>query len=133
MGNTNRLLKFQPYLVRAFRVIAIDNKKSKTINLYSAYSIYRKNYRPSLINRKSRVQQATKLGLFAILFTIIWGIHQGIVYGLKTPMLLSKKAKTSFYLIEMLYNFLKYKNKKMYSKKARRLFKLRNGNDKETK
>ena len=37
-GKTNGLLKFQFYLVRAFGVIAIDNRKSKTINLYSAYT-----------------------------------------------------------------------------------------------
>ena len=32
-GKANGLLKFQPYLV-AFGVIVIDNKKSKTIDLY---------------------------------------------------------------------------------------------------
>ena len=37
-GKTDGLLKFQHFLVSAFGVIAIDNKKSKTINLYSVYT-----------------------------------------------------------------------------------------------
>ena len=37
-GKINGQLKFQPYLVSAFGVVVIDNKKSKTIDLYRAYA-----------------------------------------------------------------------------------------------
>ena len=54
----NGLLKFQP---RVFGVIAIDNKKSKTIDLYSAYM--EKSTSAHLIDHKSLVQWTTELGL----------------------------------------------------------------------
>ena len=39
-GKSNGLLKFQPCLVSAFGVMAIDNKKSKTINLVKSIQRY---------------------------------------------------------------------------------------------
>ena len=61
MKRHNGLLKFQPYLVSAFGVIAIDSKKSKTIDLYSDYA--KKTTGACLIDHKSRVQWATELEL----------------------------------------------------------------------
>ena len=37
-GKTNWLLKIQPYLVSGFGVVAIGNKKSKTIDLHSVFT-----------------------------------------------------------------------------------------------
>ena len=47
------MLKFQPFLVSAFGVIALANKKSKIIDLYSAYTD--KNTGTRLIDHKSQV------------------------------------------------------------------------------
>ena len=38
-GKTYAMLKLQPFLVSTLVVIAIDSRKSKTINLYSDYTI----------------------------------------------------------------------------------------------
>ena len=35
-GKTNGMLKFQCHLLSAFGVIAIENKKRKTVDMYSA-------------------------------------------------------------------------------------------------
>ena len=61
-GKTNSLLKFQPFLVSGFGVIAIDNKKSKTINLYSAYT-EKKLTGARLIDHNSQVQWTMELRL----------------------------------------------------------------------
>ena len=85
-GKTNGLLKFQPFLVCGFGVISIDNKKSKTIDLYSAYM--GKNTGACLINHNSGVQWATELRLVPF-----YSPGTGdIVFDLTTPMLSSKKA-----------------------------------------
>ena len=55
---TNEL---QLYLVSAFGVIAIDKKKSKTINLYSAYM--EQITGACLIHHMSQVQRVTELEL----------------------------------------------------------------------
>ena len=46
---TNGLLNFQPFLVSSFGVLVIDNQKSKTIDLYSAYTekFYRRSFNRS--------------------------------------------------------------------------------------
>ena len=76
-GKNQWAVKVSALSGKSFWSLAIDNKKSKMIDLYSAYM--EKNYR-HLFNR-SRVSGA---------MTMNWGIHQSIVFGLHMP--LSKKV-----------------------------------------
>ena len=68
----------------------IDNKKSKTIDLYSAYM--EKKFTGTRLIDHSSSAMGYRVGTCAILFTMNWGIHQGIVFNLKYTMLSSKKA-----------------------------------------
>ena len=74
--------------------MAIDNKKSKTIDLYSAYT--EKNYWHLFNQSKLSNAMGYGVGTCAILFTMNWGIHQGIVLDLNTPMLSKKKAVQAY-------------------------------------
>ena len=88
---TNGLLNFQPFLVSSFGVLVIDNQKSKTIDLYSAYT--EKFYRRSFNRSQLSSAMGYRVGTCATLFIMNWGIHQGKVFDLNTPMLSSKKTK----------------------------------------
>ena len=63
--------KFQSYLVSAFRVIEVDIKNSKTIDLYSAYV---GKFLQTLDNYVSSAMRY-KVGTCVILSIMNWGIH----------------------------------------------------------
>ena len=85
-GQNQWAVKFQPYLVSTFRVIAIDNK-NKAIHLYSEKNIT--DIR--LSDRNPQVQWTTELGLVSF-YSHELGHSSRYSFGLNTVMLLSKKA-----------------------------------------
>ena len=78
--STNGVLKFQPYLVSAFGVKVIDNKKRRTVNLYNAYT-GKKITSTSLIEHNvSNVTTGNRVGTCVIIHHEL-GHSSDIVFG----------------------------------------------------